>query len=58
MRYKTNHGAIPRIEVSAQGQMMQVNAPTGRYGSDEVFSLQFPHYKKLLGLVNEREADE
>jgi hypothetical protein len=54
MRYKTNHGALQRVDITAQGQILPVNVPTWRYGSDEVFSLQFPHYKKFLTLINER----
>lgn len=58
MRYKTNHGSIQRVEVTPQGQIMPVSVPTGSYGSDDVFSLQFPHYKKFLSLVNERGQDD
>jgi hypothetical protein len=58
MRYKTNYWTVQKIDVTSQGQIVPTNIPTGRYGSDEVFSLQFPHYKKFLALVNERAENE
>lgn len=58
MWYKTNHGAVQRITINQQGQIIPSNVPSGRYGSDEVFALQFPHYSKFLTLINEREKDE
>lgn len=57
MRYKTNYGTTQTIQVTNQGQITPVNSVTWRYGSDEVFSLQFPHYKKFLSLANERSDD-
>ncbi len=58
MRYKTNHWTIQRVDVSPQGQIVPTGIPTGKYSSDDVFWLQFPHYKKFLSLINERDEDE
>lgn len=58
MRYKTSHGVNQTVEITPQGQITPVNTPTGRYTSDLIFDLQFPHYKKFLQVVNERKEGE
>jgi len=58
MRYKTNYGTTQKIEVNTQWQITPTNIVTGKYWSNDVFSLQFPHYKKFLSLVNDREEHE
>jgi len=58
MRYKTSHGINQTVTATPQGQITPVSTPTGRYTSDIIFGLQFPHYKKFLTLVNDRKEGE
>lgn len=52
--YKTNFG----VEQNLTETLQSANTPEPGFGQDDVFNMQFPHYREFLKLANERAADE
>jgi hypothetical protein len=54
MRYKASVGKLP-----VYNEALQVtNKTITGFGKDEVFQMQFPHYKPFLNAMNSRDDDE
>ncbi len=52
--YKTNYG----IQQVLTDSLQAANTPEGGFSSEDVFDLQFPHYRDLLTIANQRGEDE
>lgn len=52
--YKTNNGRVEEFDQS----LNRTTPSTNRFGSKDVFALQFPHYNAFLDTINARKENE
>lgn len=59
IQYKTNYGRHTEFVLDqTTWRIAPVTKNWFGFGADDVFALQFPHYKKIIDLANERSSDE